>query len=53
MAWYKSVRRRLEKAGVFAEVKILEAKVRAVVNETIFLDIHYDPATMGKFFSSF
>jgi len=45
MAWYKSVLRRLEKVGVFVEVKIVGAKVRAVVDKTVFLDIHYDPAT--------
>jgi len=45
MSWYKSVLQKLEEAGIFAEVKVIGAKVRAVVDETTFLDIHYDPTT--------
>jgi hypothetical protein len=45
MSWYKIVLQKLEKAGIFAEVRIIGAKIRANIDETIFLDIHYDPIT--------
>jgi len=45
MAWYKSVLQKLKEAGIFTEIKLIGAKVRAVVDETTFLDIHYDPIT--------
>ena len=45
MSWYKIALRKLEKAGIFAEVRIVGAKIRAAIDETTFLDIHYDPTT--------
>jgi hypothetical protein len=45
MSWYRAVIKKLKQAGIFAEVNIVGAKVRAVIDETTFLDIHYDPTT--------
>jgi hypothetical protein len=45
MVWHKVILRRLETCGLFAEVGLVGAKVRAVIDETRFLDIHYDPTT--------
>jgi hypothetical protein len=43
--WHKVVLRRLETSGLFSEVGLVGAKVRAVVDKARFLDIHYDPTT--------
>jgi len=43
--WYKEVIEKLLASGLFAEVGLLGAKVRASLDETRFLDIHYDPTT--------
>ncbi len=45
MSWYKLVLQKLGDAGIFTEVRIIGAKIRAAIDETIFLDIHYDPTT--------
>jgi hypothetical protein len=45
MLWHKVVLRRLEASGLFSEVGLVGTKVRAVVDEARFLDIHYDPTT--------
>jgi len=45
MVWHQVVLRRLETSGLFGEVGLVGAKVRAVVDEARFLDIHYDPTT--------
>jgi len=45
MLWHKVVLRRLEASGLFSEVGLVGAKVRAVIDEARFLDIHYDPTT--------
>lgn len=45
MAWYKVVLGELAASAIFAEVKMVGAKVRATIDETTFLDIHYDPTT--------
>ena len=45
MVWHKVVLRRLETSGLFSEVGLVGAKVRAVVDKARFLDIHYDPTT--------
>ena len=45
MLWHKIVLQRLETSGLFSEVGLVGAKVRAVVDEARFLDIHYDPTT--------
>lgn len=47
MSWYKAVLQKLRQANILAEVKIVGAKVRAVVDETTFLDIHHDPVSKG------
>jgi hypothetical protein len=45
MVWHQVVLRRLETSGLFGEVGLVGAKVRAVIDEARFLDIHYDPTT--------
>lgn len=45
MLWHKVVLQRLEASGLFGEVGLVGAKVRAVIDEARFLDIHYDPTT--------
>ncbi len=45
MVWHRVVTQRLETSGLFSEVGLVGAKVRAVVDKTRFLDIHYDPTT--------
>lgn len=45
MIWHKTLLRKLEESGLFREVNLVGAKVRARVNATRFLDVHYDPTT--------
>jgi len=45
MVWHQVVLRRLETSRLFSEVSLVGAKVRAVIDEARFLDIHYDPTT--------
>ena len=45
MVWHGLVLRRLRESGLFAEVSLIGAKVRASLSETVFLDIHFDPTT--------
>lgn len=45
--WHKSVLRQLHQSGLFREVILAGAKVRASLSETVFLDIHYDPTSGG------
>jgi len=45
MVWHKVILQRLETSGLFSEVTLVGAKVRAIVDEARFLDIHYDPTT--------
>ncbi len=45
MVWHRVVLQRLETSGLFSEVGLVGAKVRAVVDRARFLDIHYDPTT--------
>ncbi|MFQ6015817.1 MAG: hypothetical protein ACE5NP_10280 [Anaerolineae bacterium] len=45
MSWYRVVVEKLEQAAIFEKVSIVGAKVRASIDETTFLDIHYDPVT--------
>jgi hypothetical protein len=44
-AWYKEVIDKLLASGLFTEVNLLGAKIRASLDETRFLDLHYDPGT--------
>jgi hypothetical protein len=44
-AWHKAVVEKLRVCGLFREVTLVGAKVRAVLEETRFLDIHFDPTT--------
>ena len=43
--WYKAVIKTLQASGLFSEVSLVGAKVRASLDETRFLDIHLDPTT--------
>ena len=47
MSWYRSVIEKLIQAGIFDEVRIVGAKIRASIDVTTFVDIHYDPATQS------
>jgi len=44
-AWYKEVIDKLLASELFSEVNLIGAKVRASLDETRFLDLHYDPTT--------
>jgi len=43
--WYKAVLEKLRASGLFEEVNLIGAKVRASIDNTRFLDIHFDPTT--------
>jgi hypothetical protein len=45
MVWYKTVIEKLEASALFGKVNLVGAKVRASLDETRFVDIHYDPTT--------
>jgi hypothetical protein len=45
--WYKEVIEKLLASGLFSEVSLRGAKVRASLDETRFLDVHYDPTTQS------
>ncbi len=45
MIWHGLVVEILRKGGLFVEVSLVGAKVRAFLSETCFLDIHFDPTT--------
>ena len=40
--WYKMVMEKLRSSGLFGETNLVGAKVRASIDETRFLDIHFD-----------
>lgn len=46
--WHKPVLRKLRQSGLFRDVVLAGAKVRASFSETLFLDIYYDP-TSGSY----
>jgi hypothetical protein len=41
--WYGPVLQRLRRSGLFVEVTLIGAKIRASLSGTMFLDIHFDP----------
>ena len=45
--WYKEVIEKLLSSGLFTEVNLLGAKVRASLDESCFLHVHYDPTTQS------
>jgi hypothetical protein len=45
MAWHSRVMELLLHSGLFGDVQLVGAKVRASIDDTRFLDIHYDPTT--------
>jgi hypothetical protein len=47
MIWHRAVLLKLEASGLFRRVDLVGAKVRAIVDATRFLDVHYDPTTSG------
>jgi len=51
MIWYQEVIQRLNVTELFKECQIIGAKVRAMINETMFLDVYYDPTTKSYSYS--
>ena len=45
MIWHKAACEALRASGLFREVRLMGAKVRGILDETRFVDIHYDPTT--------
>lgn len=45
MIWYKLVIEKLHDSGLFSEISLVGAKIRASLDEFRFLDIHFDPTT--------
>lgn len=43
--WYKPVLEKLQVSGLFGDVSLVGAKLRASLSDTHFLDIHLDPTT--------
>ncbi|OGO73878.1 MAG: hypothetical protein COS37_04020 [Anaerolineae bacterium CG03_land_8_20_14_0_80_58_20] len=43
--WHASIVRILRESGLFSNVELMGGKVRAFLNLTQFLDIHFDPTT--------
>ena len=43
--WYTAVLATLTESGLFKSVALEGAKVRAILNENRFLDVHFDPET--------
>ena len=43
--WHKVAAEKLRASGLFREVNLVGAKVRASLDDTRFLDIHFDPTT--------
>jgi hypothetical protein len=43
--WHKAVMQKLRASGLFSEITLVGAKVRASIDEARFLDIHFDPTT--------
>lgn len=41
--WHVGVMRLLRESGLFTGVQLSGGKVRALISETRFLDIHFDP----------
>jgi len=46
--WYRQVIKVLKASGIFSEVRVVGGKVRATIDASRFLDIHYDP-TSGSY----
>lgn len=51
MIWHKNVLQSLETSGLFQEVTLIGAKVRAAIDTARFLDIHYDPTTNSYYYA--
>ena len=45
MIWHQLVRNALTASGLFRDVVLVGAKVRATLDEARFFDVHYDPTT--------
>jgi len=45
--WYKAVMEKLQASGLFSETNLVGAKIRAAIDDTRFLDIHFDPISRG------
>lgn len=47
MTWHKPVVEKLQASGLFREVNLVGAKVRATLDESRFVDIHFSPVTQS------
>ncbi len=45
--WHKGIVEKLRSSGLFGQVSLLGAKVRASIDETRYLDMHFDPTTQS------
>ena len=45
MSWRETVRPQLLESGLFGDVQVIGGKLRAMVSDSIFLDVYYDPTT--------
>jgi hypothetical protein len=45
MAWHQTVILKLRASGLFQEVRMVGAKMRASISAASFVDIHFDPTT--------
>lgn len=43
MTWHKSSTLKMEASGLFADVTLVGGKIRASIDETRLVDIHFDP----------
>lgn len=43
--WHRTITEKLRSCNLFREVSLVGAKIRAVLDDTRFLDIHFDPTT--------
>lgn len=49
--WHKGIVEKLQSSGLFTQVSLQGAKVRASVDDTRFLDMHFDPTTRSYSYS--
>jgi hypothetical protein len=45
MSWHTGVLKQLSQSDLFIEINLVGGKIRAALDQTRFLDIHYDPAS--------
>ena len=45
MSWHTGVLKQLSQSDLFIEINLVGGKIRAALDQTRFLDIHYDPTS--------